>query len=256
MTAALSSLDPAVDSASLGWRPRVVVCGSFRRDAPTLRQHFNQLQSMYDVLSPLSVDFVDPTAAFVRLAHEVGQAESDIEERHVQAIAEADFVWLHAPEGYVGPSAMYELGCARTMGIPVFATTAPSEAAFAHLVHIVANPREIQMDAELNAPGKGLRSLQRYYERTALRRGWADESAQDTLLLMTEEMGELARAIRKSVGLARDGDWEGQGVAEELADVQLYLVHLANNTGVDLADAVTAKELVNAARSAARSQTA
>jgi NTP pyrophosphatase (non-canonical NTP hydrolase) len=70
------------------------------------------------------------------------------------------------------------------------------------------------------------------------------------MLLLTEEMGELARALRKSAGIQRDQGWEGQDVAEELADVQLYLVHLANISGIELADAVTNKELINAERAA------
>ena len=67
------------------------------------------------------------------------------------------------------------------------------------------------------------------------------------MLLLTEEVGELARAIRKRVGLARSGG-SASDPAAELADVQLYVLHLANVIGVDLADAVAAKEQVNHAR--------
>ena len=40
-------------------------------------------------------------------------------------------------------------------------------------------------------------------------------------------------------------------MGEELADVQLYLLHLANVMGLDLANAVTDKERKNAERFAA-----
>ena len=143
---------------------------------------------------------------------------------------------------------MFELGHAKALGIPVFSDTVPIEDVYKPWVTVVESPAEVVLTQSSKAPGKGLRGLQRYYERTAARRGWSAESMQDTLLLMTEEMGELARAVRKSAGLSRDGDWQGQDVAEEMADVQLYLVHLANAAGIDLADAVTAKEAINQQR--------
>ena len=68
------------------------------------------------------------------------------------------------------------------------------------------------------------------------------------MLLLTEEIGELARAIRKDAGLNRDKDYNNVSILDELADVQLYLVHLANNLNVNLADAVTQKETKNDAR--------
>ena len=237
-------------------RLRVVVCGSFRRDVEHLHKRFEELQELFEIVSPLSLDFVDPTAAFVRLAHEVSESDDAIEQRHIDALISADFVWLHAPCGHLGVSAAIELGHARSFGIPIFADQLPAELAFRPWVHLVARPSEIKLKQSQQSPGEGLRGLQSYYERAARRRGWAGESAQDTLLLMTEEMGELARAVRKSAGLARDGDWEGQDVAEELADMQLYLVHLANALGIELAAAVTAKESVNAERAAGRSAVA
>lgn len=229
---------------------RVVICGTYRKGFETLREDYAALGSRYAILSPLSLDFVDRDSEFVRLPSEVGEATSLIEQRHIAALAEADFVWLHAPDGYTGASAMFELGYARALGLPIFAREALQEGAFQPHVTIVANPNDIDLRQELNAPGSGLRGLQRYYERAALRRGWATESVQDTMLLLTEEIGELARALRKSAGIQRDQGWEGQDVAEELADVQLYLVHLANISGIELADAVTNKELINAERAA------
>lgn len=231
---------------------RVVLCGSFRRDIAALRSTFEVLQLHYEVLSPTSLQFVDLSEDFVRLPHELHETESEIEQRHLDALLGADFVWLHAPEGHIGISATFELGHAKALGIPIFSDTPPAESQFKASITVVRDPTQVVISQSVVEPGNGLRALQLYYERAAGRRGWSGESAQDTLLLMTEEMGELARAVRKSVGLARDGDWEGQDVAEELADVQLYLVHLATVLGVDLAQAVTDKELVNAARVSSR----
>jgi NTP pyrophosphatase (non-canonical NTP hydrolase) len=51
-------------------------------------------------------------------------------------------------------------------------------------------------------------------------------------------------------GLDRNhGSDQVNDVAGELADVQLYIVHLANTLGFELAGAITNKEQVNARRS-------
>lgn len=237
-------------------RLRAVMCGSFRKDPAGLEQAFRMLCSRFEVLSPLGVEFIDPLAEFVRLRHETDESSTSIESRHLHALSESDFVWLHAPDGYVGSSAMFELGHAHALGVPIFSDTAPADEAFVPWVTIVNSPLDVELRQEQRAPGNGLRGLQRYYERTAERRGWDAESVQDTLLLMTEEMGELARAVRRGLGLSRDHEWGTKEIGEELADLQLYLVHLSSSVGVDLAEAVTSKEGVNAARAAARTTAA
>ena len=231
-------------------RLKAVMCGSFRRDHASLSVAFDELARHFEILSPASVDFVDTDAEFVRVAEEWNQEAGAIEERHLQAMRSADLVWLHAPDGYVGRSASMELGYARALGIPVFCVEAPKDEVLSELVTVVPRIESIEESVlqAVDKPGVGLARLQDYYRTAAARRGWSGESARDTLLLLTEEMGELARAIRKNEGLARHHGEDVSDVAGELADVQLYLVHLANSLGLDLSHAVTAKELVNAGR--------
>lgn len=232
-------------------RLSVAVCGTFHRDRDGLRGAVVELRERFHVLSPASLDFVDANAPFVRLPSELADTENQIERRHLQAMREADLIWLHAPGGYVGTSGAMELGHATALGIPVFAATLPSDPALAASVVQVSTPRDVDL-ATLEAvglPGSGLDRLQRYYRRTAERRGWSAESPKDTLLLLTEELGELARAVRKLEGLERHHAEAGlHDAAAELADVQLYVVHLANALGLELADAVTLKERVNSRR--------
>ena len=52
---------------------------------------------------------------------------------------------------------------------------------------------------------------------------------------MVEEVGELARALRKRVKLARHGKPIPNQEELELADVFLYVVHMANILKIDLA---------------------
>jgi NTP pyrophosphatase (non-canonical NTP hydrolase) len=224
-----------------------VLCGTFRRDPSGLRDELEHLRSRYRVIAPTSVDFASSEDGFVRLVEEKEDDATTIENRHLAAIRKADFVWLFCPSGYVGTSAAMEIGFAHSAGVPIFATEVPTDPVLRGMVDVVPSIDRVAETIQ-PSPGQGLATLQEYYRRAAERRGWANESARDTLLLLTEELGELARAVRKEAGLARDGAYGPSGAAEEMADVQLYLVHLASALGVDLAEAVTAKEAANSIR--------
>jgi NTP pyrophosphatase (non-canonical NTP hydrolase) len=248
MTESLTTSPVVSDPARL----TAVLCGSYRRDRSGLQRAFDALSKYFSVLSPTSLDFVDPGAEFVRLSDELEDSVHDVERRHLDAVSSADFVWLHAPSGYVGASAALEIGHANAVGVPVYSSEAPGDQTLAAFVTVVASPASVSTSLDPKC-GTGIRRLQSYYRRAAARRGWDEESPRDTLLLLTEELGEVARAIRKHEGLSRDGEWNDGPVGHELADLQLYLVHLANGLGIDLADAVTAKERINSARAADRS---
>lgn len=232
-------------------RLSAVLCGSFRRSPELLALTFAALNREFDVLSPSSIAWIDPSAEFVRLHDERDRDVNEIEQRHLSAIQNADFVWLFCPDGYVGSSAAMEVGYAHALGVPVLAELKPSDQTIAEMVTVVDGGPSIAASHLTSTPGRGLGGLQKYYSRVAARRGWDGESARDTLLLLTEELGELARAVRKDAGLRRDGAYPTSNIHAELADVQLYLVHLANTLGIDLADAVTSKERVNSERFAA-----
>lgn len=61
------------------------------------------------------------------------------------------------------------------------------------------------------------------------------------MALLTEEVGELARVIARTYGdqVAKPGDLR-KSLAEELADVLWVTICLANQTGVDLTEALQA----------------
>lgn len=94
-----------------------------------------------------------------------------------------------------------------------------------------------------------LPELQHYMDEVCKERGWTKDSYAEKFLLFTEEVGELAKAIRKTQGLyqekARQKDLE---LEEEFADVLSYLLDLANYFQVDLERAFREKEQVNANR--------
>jgi NTP pyrophosphatase (non-canonical NTP hydrolase)/Fe-S-cluster formation regulator IscX/YfhJ len=226
---------------------KVTLIGSFRKELDALRAIYDLLSESFDLLSPASIDFVDSKADFVKTKEEVEEDVHTIEEKHLEAIRQSDFVWLFCPSGYIGLSAAFEMGLAHSLGVPIYANQLPDDAMLQTMVtEVVASPNDVKLN--VHKPGRGVLGLQRYYKRIAERRGWSAESPKDTMLLLTEELGELARAIRKLEGLKRDGGYDNVGLMDELADVQLYLVHLANGLSVDLDEAVTQKEKKNQQR--------
>lgn len=57
---------------------------------------------------------------------------------------------------------------------------------------------------------------------------------------LTEEVGELARVIARKYGEQSFKEGEEQNLSEEMADVLWVLICLANQTGVDLTEALEA----------------
>lgn len=94
-----------------------------------------------------------------------------------------------------------------------------------------------------------LPDLQRYMDAICQERGWTKDNYAEKFLLFTEEIGELAKAIRKTHGLYQEHARQNSlNLEEEFADVLSYLLDLANCFGVDLEQAFRAKERINATR--------
>lgn len=58
------------------------------------------------------------------------------------------------------------------------------------------------------------------------------------MAILTEEVGELARVISRRYGEQSFKEGESHNMADEIADVLWVLVCLANQTGVDLEQAI------------------
>ncbi len=101
-----------------------------------------------------------------------------------------------------------------------------------------------------------LPDLQAYQQAVNKARGWNDASIESLWLLFTEEVGELAKAIRHRQKLGLEVTSEavapagkaGSDLAGEFADVFSYLIDLASRCGVDLETAYRDKEAINAKR--------
>ena len=94
-----------------------------------------------------------------------------------------------------------------------------------------------------------LPELQRYMDEICKERGWTKDSYAEKFLLFTEEVGELAKAIRRTQGLYQEKARQKHvELEEEFADVLSYLLDLANYFQVDLETAFREKEQINATR--------
>jgi NTP pyrophosphatase (non-canonical NTP hydrolase) len=229
----------------------LVISGTYRKDFDTLRHTYEEFRDLgCDILSPSSVTITSEEDGFVYMKGEETETPIAIEERHLQAIQRASFVWLHVPNGYVGPTSALEVGFANAAGVPVFAREAPKEKVFQPFVRVVTAPSEVITTHlhQSGPPAPALKAFQEYYRRAAIQRGYSKEEPKECLLLMVEEVGELARALRKREKLMRHGSYEGINESLELADVFLYVVHMANVLGVDLANVVRDKEKINLAK--------
>lgn len=236
-----------------GTKPRrganVVLCGSFRKDPEGLKKIFVELKDLgFSVLSPGNVSTQSIENGFVYMQNETGQSPEVIEDRHLNAIQKADFVWFFAPNGYVGPSGALEVGFARANGIPVYTNTRLDDETVQQFIETVESPSVVQQTfatRSINPPQPAIRAFQHYYRRAAHERGYKNENAKDCLLLMIEEVGEFARSLRKRHRLKRHGSPITNQENLELADIFIYVVHMANILKIDLSTVVQAKELIN-----------
>lgn len=79
-------------------------------------------------------------------------------------------------------------------------------------------------------------------------RGFGEETIPEVFTLLVEEVGELAKAIRKQNGQKVDLSRKQHDVEEEAADVFWLLLDLCNRLGIDLGKAFNTKETKNSTR--------
>lgn len=91
-----------------------------------------------------------------------------------------------------------------------------------------------------------LDDIQTYIRDMVKHRGFDDETLQDVFVMLTEEVGELAKSLRKFHGTMRIATDSKVGPIEhEVADVLWMLVCICNKLDIRLEDALRAKEEVN-----------
>lgn len=96
-----------------------------------------------------------------------------------------------------------------------------------------------------------LNEIQDYIRKMITIRGFSKQRVQDKMLLLLEETGELAKAIRKTLPEASidyDKIENYTDIEEEIADVFIVLVSICNRLNINLYDAMKKKEAENIKR--------
>lgn len=93
-----------------------------------------------------------------------------------------------------------------------------------------------------------LKKLQAYVWQMNIERKFNTEDPSKKLVMLIEEVGELAKAVRKTIGLKFTDTTKTTELKEELADVQIVLLGLASLLDIDMFDAVVEKEQKNRKR--------
>lgn len=93
-----------------------------------------------------------------------------------------------------------------------------------------------------------LADYQAFLKQIVVERGFDKETPSEVFTVLVEEVGELAKAMRKAGGQKIDPNSEHHDIEEEVADVLFMLVDLCNRLGIDLEAAFRAKEEKNLKR--------
>ncbi len=95
-----------------------------------------------------------------------------------------------------------------------------------------------------------LPDFQKYIKDICKERGWDKNNYLEIFLLFSEEIGELAKAVRNKVDLYTEdkSSFKENELEGEFADVFSYLLDLANYFDVDLEQAFRNKDKENSKR--------
>lgn len=94
-----------------------------------------------------------------------------------------------------------------------------------------------------------LKDIQIYINKMIETRGFENETPQDIMLLLTEELGELAKEVRKSTNIKLDSAKSREiDISGEIADVFIYILSLCRVEKIDLLEATKEKEQRNIKR--------
>lgn len=230
---------------------KCTISGSFHRFLAEIAAKADECgQHGITVLSPKSTAFAGEVNGFVMLEGDTG-TPTELEKAHLHAIDRSDFLYVVNPGGYVGLSSSLEVGYAFARSVAVFCSEVPKDPVVSYFSTVEPEiskiAQRLSISSALTPPTNGsLLQLQNYIQRIVELRGFDKEGIRDVMLLLVEEIGELAKAVRKSIGLKTSESPTGEKtVANELADCLIYLLDIANLANIDLEQAFQEKERLN-----------
>lgn len=183
----------------------IVISGSVKRNFEGFKRIVKEFEALgMQVLSPKVCEIMEKTMDFQAL-----------KQRHLEAIAAADALYLYDPKSSIDALATLELGWALALGKPIFCKEPVAESTLKFFCGTVASPIEVKQKLQSCSPldrinpRSSLSALQRYIHHMVIRRGFDNETLQDVFMLMVEEVGELARALREHLYLKSEKKRKG-----------------------------------------------
>lgn len=129
---------------------RCVLSGSFHKDPVGIEKAYLELVTCgCQVLSPHRMQFIEKDTGFVRDMAEKNLDTKVIEEHHLMSIRQADFLWVHIVDSYVGLSTAFEIGYALALGVPVFASSQSAKEVLSQFITVVPSVFEAIHQLEL-----------------------------------------------------------------------------------------------------------
>jgi hypothetical protein len=129
------------------------VSGSFHRAMGEISRAVYELNDLgIRVLSPADPRVVESSGEFLFVASDKVRSFRLVQDRHIESIRASDFLWLVAPDGYVGQSASMEIGFAVASEIPIFGRDLPRDLTLRQYVRQVQSPREALQNIQRRAP--------------------------------------------------------------------------------------------------------
>jgi len=96
-----------------------------------------------------------------------------------------------------------------------------------------------------------INEIQSYIKKVMEVRGFNKEKSSDKILLLVEEVGELAKAIRKNekkLGIDKTKEYNYSSIESEIADVFIVLLSICDILNIDLLKVFLDKEEENIKR--------
>lgn len=108
---------------------------------------------------------------------------------------------------------------------------------------------DLEMELSKLNNKSSINDIQEYINKMIEERGFDKETKQDVMLLLTEEIGELAKEVRKSTNIKMDEKQSRQeNLSDEIADVFMYILAMCRVADVNLLEALVNKEKKNLGR--------
>lgn len=118
--------------------------GSFQKHLPQVEAAAKELKELgIEVLSPPPALLQSVHRGFARLGGDPSKELRMPEDRHLDAISASDFVWFTGQDGYIGPSSAFELGLARGLKVPAFASSSINDVTLREYVARAHRARDV-----------------------------------------------------------------------------------------------------------------